>query len=111
VKFTPAGGEIRISGNAIPGGTEIVVTDTGIGMAEADIPRALTVFGQLDNAYARRHDGSGLGLPLAKSLVELHGGTLTIDSAPGKGTRFTLRLPQEPTGASEGGISSRAGNV
>ncbi|WP_374310621.1 ATP-binding protein [Dongia sp.] len=116
LKFTPPGGEIRISGSAIMGGTEIVVADSGIGMAEADIPRALTVFGQLDNAYARRHDGSGLGLPLAKSLIDLHGGTLTIASKPGQGTRVTIRLPlvENATindGGVEGGLSSRAGNV
>ncbi len=110
LKFTPAGGEIRVSGSAIAGGIEITVADTGIGMAEADIPRALTVFGQLDNAYARRHDGSGLGLPLAKSLVELHGGTLDIASTPGQGTRVTIRLPLSEV-AREGGFSSRAGNV
>ena len=97
-------------GSAIAGGIEITVADTGIGMAEADIPRALTVFGQLDNAYARRHDGSGLGLPLAKSLVELHGGTLDITSKPGQGTRVTIRLPLGEV-AREGGLSSRAGNV
>ncbi|WP_374655318.1 ATP-binding protein [Dongia sp.] len=112
LKFTPRGGEIRLSGRIVPGWIEIFVTDTGIGMAEADIPRALTVFGQLDNAYARRHDGSGLGLPLAKSLVELHGGTLSIDSAPGQGTRVAIRLPLgRPDDGHDGGISSRAGNV
>ncbi|MBI2255913.1 MAG: hypothetical protein HYU58_14920 [Proteobacteria bacterium] len=110
LKFTPAGGEIRLRGRAFQGGTEISVVDTGIGMAEADIPRALTVFGQLDNAYARRHDGSGLGLPLAKSLVELHGGTLDITSKPGQGTRVTIRLPLGEN-TRESGLSSRAGNV
>jgi len=110
LKFTPKGGEIRLSGGPCIGGIEIGVADTGIGMAEADIPRALTVFGQLDNAYARRHDGSGLGLPLAKSLVELHGGTLAIASKPGEGTRVTIRLPLGEI-ARDGGLSSRAGNV
>jgi signal transduction histidine kinase len=110
LKFTPAGGEIRVSGRTIHGSTEISVADTGIGMAEADIPRALTVFGQLDNAYARRHDGSGLGLPLAKSLVDLHGGTLDIVSKPGQGTKVTIRLPLGGN-PRESGLSSRAGNV
>jgi signal transduction histidine kinase len=109
LKFTPRGGEIRISASALPEGIEIVVADTGIGMAAADIPRALTVFGQLDNAYARRHEGSGLGLPLAKSLVELHGGTLAIESAPGAGTRVFIRLPMNDTRG--GGISGRADSV
>jgi signal transduction histidine kinase len=110
LKFTPVGGEIRVSGRTIHGSTEISVADTGIGMAEADIPRALTVFGQLDNAYARRHDGSGLGLPLAKSLVDLHGGTLDITSKPGHGTKVTIRLPLGGN-PRESGLSSRAGNV
>ncbi|MDY0871907.1 HAMP domain-containing sensor histidine kinase [Dongia rigui] len=110
LKFTPAGGEIRVSASAFRDGAEISVADTGIGIAEADIPRALTVFGQLDNAYARRHDGSGLGLPLAKSLIDLHGGTLDITSKPGQGTKVTIRLPQGGN-LPDGGLSSRAGNV
>jgi signal transduction histidine kinase len=109
LKFTPRGGEIRIGATALADGVEIVVADTGIGMAAADIPRALTVFGQLDNAYARRHEGSGLGLPLAKSLVELHGGTLSIESAPGAGTRVFIRLPMND--ALGGRISGREDSV
>lgn len=115
LKFTPRGGEILVRAGIQDGATEIVVADSGIGMAEADIPRALAVFGQLDNAYARQHAGTGLGLPLAKSLVELHGGTLTIASVPHQGTRVTIRLPNLVPGSLESGpergISSRAGNV
>jgi signal transduction histidine kinase len=93
LKFTPRGGTITMHAARVDSGVEIAVTDNGIGMAEADIPRALTVFGQLDNAYARQNTGSGLGLPLAKSLVELHGGTLSISSALHQGTSVIIRLP------------------
>jgi two-component system cell cycle sensor histidine kinase PleC len=97
LKFTPRDGKIAVRAarvdSSIDSGVEIVVTDSGIGMAEADIPRALTVFGQLDNAYARQNTGSGLGLPLAKSLVELHDGTLSIRSALHQGTSVIIRLP------------------
>nr|WP_298683002.1 ATP-binding protein [uncultured Dongia sp.] len=114
LKFTPPGGTITLRASDGGNNTEIMVTDTGIGMSAADIPRALEEFGQIDNAYARQHAGTGLGLPLAKSLVELHGGTLSITSAPKKGTTVTIRLPKpmEPAMAlPERGLSSRVGNV
>lgn len=110
LKFTPPGGRIEITAGIRDNKTEIAVADTGIGMAAADIPRALSVFGQLDNAYARQHAGTGLGLPLAKSLVELHGGALEIVSTVNAGTKVTIRLPNLVP-APERGISSRAGNV
>jgi signal transduction histidine kinase len=62
-------------------------------MSEEDIPKALDRFGQIDSSLSRRYDGTGLGLPLSKRLVELHGGTLDIVSAVGKGTTVTVRLP------------------
>jgi signal transduction histidine kinase len=64
-------------------------------MAAEDIPRALQPFGQIDNSLARSHGGTGLGLPLAKRLAELHGGTLTIESQLGEGTTATVTLPAE----------------
>ena len=66
-------------------------------MDPEEIPRALQPFGQVDNSLARTHGGTGLGLPLAKRLVELHGGTMTIDSARGKGTTVAFALPPERT--------------
>jgi signal transduction histidine kinase len=95
VKFTPEGGRIRVSSFAAQGGLAISVSDTGIGMASEDIPRAMTLFGQVDSKISRRHEGTGLGLPLAKHLIELHGGTLTIDSTVGAGTTVTFVLPAE----------------
>ena len=94
VKFTPPGGRVTIAASlAASGDIEIAVEDTGIGMAARDIPRALQPFGQVDNGLARPHGGTGLGLPLAQRLVELHGGTMTLDSRLGQGTRVTVTLP------------------
>ena len=95
-KFTPEGGVVRVSSDRNPnGGVSVTVEDTGIGMAASDIPKALTVFGQVDNVFTRKADGAGLGLPLSKSLIEAHGGTLTVESVLGKGTRVTFTLPPE----------------
>ena len=96
VKFTPAGGRVRVTieGTAA-GGLAIVVTDTGIGMRRQDIATALTPFRQLDSGLNRRHEGTGLGLPLAKTLTELHRGWLEIDSEPGVGTTVRIHLPRE----------------
>jgi signal transduction histidine kinase len=71
------------------------VSDTGIGMSSAEIEVAFTPFGQANNAMTRKHQGTGLGLPLARSLAELHGGALTLRSEPGVGTTVTLSLPPE----------------
>ncbi len=96
IKFTPAGGKVRLSAAASrEQGVSIVIADTGVGMEPASIARALEPFQQIDNRLARRYEGSGLGLPLAKSLVELHGGKLTIESELGKGTHVHVWLPPE----------------
>jgi PAS domain S-box-containing protein len=96
VKFTPAGGRISIdAGIVCCGAVEITVADSGIGMSPEEIEVALEPFGQIDNSATRRQQGTGLGLPLARSLTELHGGTLRIDSTPGAGTAITVILPAE----------------
>lgn len=96
IKFTPAGGIIRANAALTPHGkVQITVADTGIGMKKDDIPRALERFGQVDSTLSRRFDGAGLGLPLARALTELHGGTLTIQSTEGKGTTVYVKLPRE----------------
>ena len=69
------------------------VADTGIGMALEDIPKALSQFGQIDSALSRKFEGSGLGLPLAKTFAELHGGSLDLQSEFGAGTTVTVRFP------------------
>jgi signal transduction histidine kinase len=93
VKFTPAGGEVRVSSIKRNDGLAICVSDTGIGMAPEDIPKALAPFGQVDSKVRRKLEGTGLGLPLAKKLVELHGGTFAIDSKLNAGTTVSFVLP------------------
>ncbi|MBV8777683.1 MAG: HAMP domain-containing histidine kinase [Alphaproteobacteria bacterium] len=96
VKFTPSGGNVTVWATlALSGEVILSVADTGIGIAPEDVPRALQPFGQIDNSLARPHGGTGLGLPLAQRLIELHGGTMTIDSQLGKGTTVTVVLPAE----------------
>ena len=97
VKFTPAGGSVKVSAIIDGGFTVVTIADTGIGMREEDIAIALQPFRQVSGAdlLTRRFVGTGLGLPLAKALVELHGGTLAIESAPERGTKVFIRLPLE----------------
>jgi PAS domain S-box-containing protein len=98
VKFTPAGGSVILKVTH-PADTGFVfqVVDTGIGMAEADIPKALTPFRQIQDHLNRTYEGTGLGLPLAKVLAEQHGGLLEVDSRPGRGTTVTVRFPATRT--------------
>ncbi|MBX3494545.1 MAG: hypothetical protein KF899_16375, partial [Parvibaculum sp.] len=95
VKFTPAGGEVRVAASVEDGALVIRVSDTGIGIAADDIPVALERFGQIDSDLARKYEGTGLGLPLSKCLMEHHGGTLQIESEPGRGTTVSIRFPKE----------------
>jgi len=96
VKFTLQGGRVDLTAKVAEGGAFILeVSDTGIGIAAKDIARALAPFGQVDSRISRRYEGTGLGLPLAKSLTELHGGTFDLASQPDVGTRVTIRLPGE----------------
>jgi len=96
IKFTAPGGTVRLTvRRRASGGVTLRVEDTGIGMSPDQIPIALAPFGQIDTGLDRKYDGVGLGLPLTKRLVELHGGTIDIDSAPGKGTTVSVHLPAE----------------
>ncbi len=101
IKFTPEGGKVTIgTGRSRDEDSgqewiELHVTDTGIGMKDEDIPFALTPFAQLDGSFTRRFEGTGLGLPLARHLCELHDGTLAIASVLGRGTTVTMLLPAE----------------
>jgi signal transduction histidine kinase len=110
VKFTPAGGQIRIAAKreVNSGDLLISVSDTGIGMAPEEIPRALEPFGQIDGTLARRYDGTGLGLTITKAFIEMHGGTLTLDSEKGRGTTATIRLPSWRCRQWNAGRSARA---
>ena len=93
IKFTPAAGRVELSTLHAGDGVSITIADTGIGMDAADIPLALEPFRQVDGSLSRRHEGAGLGLPLAKRLTEMHGGSLEITSVLGQGTRVVVRLP------------------
>jgi signal transduction histidine kinase len=93
VKFTPAGGRVTVRAKMAEGGLEITVADSGIGIAPHDLAKALQPFGQIDSRMSRKYQGTGLGLPLAKSMIELHGGSLRLESVVGYGTAATLWLP------------------
>ena len=97
IKFTPVGGTVSVNtGIADDSSALIIVTDTGIGMDTTELARAMEKFGQTERGnLMQNHDGTGLGLPLTRALVEAHGGTLEIYSEPDKGTTVTVRLPQE----------------
>jgi signal transduction histidine kinase len=96
VKFTPERGSVAATAKlAADGSMVIAVADTGIGIAPGDIEKALTPFVQIESGLDRTYEGTGLGLPIAKSLAEMHGGSLEIESAPGRGTTVTVRLPPE----------------
>jgi len=97
IKFTPTGGIVLISTGHDETGISVTIADTGIGMVPADVPKAMEPFGQLENGLARKFGGTGLGLPIAKALTELHGGTLEIVTAPGRGTAATVKFPAERT--------------
>ena len=96
VKFTPQGGKVCLEAFLERDGALIFrITDTGIGIAVHDIPRALAPFEQVRRQTGLSVEGTGLGLPLTKGLIELHGGELSIDSELGRGTEVTVRLPRE----------------
>jgi signal transduction histidine kinase len=95
VKFTPEGGTITIALARKPGeGLALAVSDTGIGIAANDIPKLMQPFAQVDNVYQRKYQGAGLGLTLVRSFAELHGGSVKLDSVPGRGTTVTVTLPE-----------------
>ena len=93
VKFTPSGGRVTVRAASAADGFSIAVEDTGIGIAKEDLETALRPFGQIDSRLARKYQGTGLGLPLARSMAELHGGRLELDSLPGHGTTAVIWLP------------------
>jgi signal transduction histidine kinase len=102
VKFTDAGGEIRVRiGAGTPPGmtatgqsyTSITVEDTGVGIAADDLERIFQPFVQLDGGYTRAHGGTGLGLTISRSLAQMMGGDIRVESMPGDGSRFTVWLP------------------
>jgi signal transduction histidine kinase len=113
VKFTPRGGMVVLVAEVEPDhGLAVRVSDTGIGIAAADIPKILKAFVQIESHLSRVYEGTGLGLALSKALAELHGGSLNIDSEVGVGTTVTLRLPAERvTGATAPAMATGDGGV
>jgi signal transduction histidine kinase len=98
IKFTPPDGEVALTASLDDGDAHVfTMTDTGIGMDEEELAKAMSKFGQVDSGLGRKQEGTGLGLPLTQGLVELHGGTLEIDSKKGEGTTVTVRFPPERT--------------
>jgi PAS domain S-box-containing protein len=98
VKFTPRGGQVLVKLLQDPtGAIALMVTDTGIGISETDMAKVMEPFGQADGSLRRRYDGTGLGLPLVRSFVELHGATFDLDSRVGAGTTAIVRFPLERT--------------
>ena len=96
VKFTDKGGKITVRvKRRDDGDLSIVVSDTGIGIPKEDFDIVLTPFGQVESAYSGTYEGTGLGLPITKAFVELHGGSLALESTPGIGTTVTLTFPEE----------------
>jgi signal transduction histidine kinase len=94
IKFTEKGGTVSLAVTGTDTSIAVTVADTGIGMDPEDVEIAFQPFGQVDNRLERRYEGTGLGLPLTKALVDLHKGTIVIDSARGKGTRVTVTFPR-----------------
>jgi signal transduction histidine kinase len=95
LKFTPGGGAVELAARAAPdGGLIFTVKDTGIGIAREDFEKIFQPFGQVDSSLARKFEGTGLGLPLTKGLVELHHGNLGLESEVGRGTTVRVTLPR-----------------
>ncbi|MDH3472652.1 MAG: ATP-binding protein [Rhodospirillales bacterium] len=96
IKFSPPGGKVTMLARVdLQEGIHLEVRDQGIGIEAEDIPKAMAPFQQVDGTMTRKFQGTGLGLPLTKAMVEMHGGTFRLQSAPGVGTAAVLRLPPE----------------
>jgi PAS domain S-box-containing protein len=95
IKFTPPNGTICVYAELSVGELLLKVSDTGIGIAAEDLPKVLERFGQVDGTLSRKHKGTGLGLPLVKELIELHGGWINIESEVDVGTVVTVAFPRE----------------
>lgn len=95
VKFTPSDGRIVVTAGLSEGGLRLRITDTGIGIPQGELEKVMEPFHQVDNSHTRRYAGTGLGLPLVKSLVDMHRGILTLSSVVGRGTTVTVLLPAD----------------
>jgi heavy metal sensor kinase len=109
VKYTPAGGTVVLALRQADGSASIVVRDTGPGIEPADVDRIFQPFVRLDAARTRDIGGSGLGLAIARSIVLAHGGTIMVDSTPGAGSQFTIRVPLADSASTDHGASQPRG--
>jgi len=111
IKFTPRGGRVTIRTRQVDSWIDIAVSDTGIGIAKSDLGRLFTEFQQLDAGPGREQEGTGLGLALTKRFAELHGGHVSVESVPGEGSTFIIKLPAVAKKALEvpAAVAPRAG--
>jgi len=93
VKFTPAGGQVQLRATRAGDGVAVAIIDTGVGIAPADQARIFEEFAQARGGVSGEQEGTGLGLTLSRTFVELHGGTIWVESELGKGSAFTFTLP------------------
>jgi signal transduction histidine kinase len=93
VKFTPDGGRVDVIARRVDDHLEVAVRDTGIGIAEGDQEAVFEAFRQVGRHYTNKQEGTGLGLTLTRRFVELHGGRIRLQSAPGNGSTFTFTIP------------------
>lgn len=110
VKFTPRGGDVHVGCQRVGQDLLVHVSDTGIGITSEDVTRIFDEFYQVDGSYSRSYGGTGLGLALVRKMIEMQGGTIDVQSAPGEGSRFTLRFPgaalaERPTPKRESQVS------
>ena len=106
VRYTPAGGRVTISSRAEPGGTWIEVRDSGIGISAEHLPRIFERFYRVDAGRARDEGGTGLGLAIVRHLAEAHGGRVTGQSTPGRGTTISVYLPMPGAASGAGGVTT-----
>ena len=111
IKFTEAGGVVTTDVDRVGGDLRLVVSDTGIGMSEAQLARIGEPFVQGQNSLSRGYEGTGLGLSLVKGLVELHGGVFAVESREGEGTSVTVRLPLDGSGIAASAASNDRGET
>jgi two-component system cell cycle sensor histidine kinase PleC len=110
IKFTPEGGSVSCEVTPNSAGLIVKISDTGIGIAPEDIERLANPFEQIDSQHSRQHEGTGLGLALSKSMVELHGGNFKIESVLGQGTTVIFTLPNTPVEKAVVNAESEVGN-
>ena len=100
IQFTDAGGQVLVNAEAVPGYVRVSVADTGVGIPEKDLGRIFERFYQVESHLTRRHGGMGLGLSVARAMIEMHGGRIWAESVEGRGSRFTFLLPVNASQAS-----------